>query len=303
MLSLEHVNKSFGAKHVLKDLTFNVQPGQMFGFCGANAAGKTTTMRIILGLLRADSGNVTWRNKPIDLAVRTHIGYMPEERGLYPKMKPVEQLTFLAELHGLTHAQAKQNAEYWVDRLGVKYEPKDTVEKLSLGNQQKVQLAAALVSDPEILILDEPFSGLDPVAVDSLTEALQEKARAGVPVVFSSHQLELVERLCQAVGIISEGSMVAVGSVDDLRQREHHKALEATVAGVAPGWSAQIPGATSLWEQGDQALLSPADPDGSQAVLAALMRIGPVEHFGWKKPTLAEIFREAVAPKPEEAAA
>ncbi|WP_153505710.1 ABC transporter ATP-binding protein [Cumulibacter manganitolerans] len=295
MLAIEKVAKRFGDKVVLDDLSFAVRPGELFGFCGANGSGKTTTMRIILGLLRADAGRVTWNGAPIDADVRQAIGYMPEERGLYPKMRPAEQLAYFAQLHGVDPARAKRSAAYWIERLGVKLEPKDTLEKLSLGNQQKVQMAAALVHDPAILVLDEPFSGLDPVAVDSLLDALTEKANAGVPVIFSSHQLELVERLCDAVGIISDGHMVAFGPVHSLRAQEARKQLVVSVAGVLPGWSRALPHVSESQEKGSTAIVTVTEPERSNEVLAAAMALGPVEQFAWKSPTLTEIFREVVA--------
>lgn len=295
MLGIENVNKQFGDKVVLRDLSFGVHPGELFGFCGANGSGKTTTMRIILGLLRADSGQVTWNGAPLDVDVRAAIGYMPEERGLYPKMRPAEQLAYFAELHGVPPADAQRSAAYWMERLGVKHEPKDTLERLSLGNQQKVQMAAALVHDPKILVLDEPFSGLDPVAVDSLLDALQEKARAGVPVILSSHQLDLVERLCDSVGIISGGHMVAVGSVESLRAAQARKELVVSVAGAEAGWTRRLPHVTSVTERGTTAIVVPTSPERSNDILQAAAAIGPVERFGWKAPTLTEIFREAVA--------
>jgi ABC-2 type transport system ATP-binding protein len=187
----------------------------MFGFVGPNGAGKTTTMRIILGVLGADSGEVRWRDAPVDPAVRRRFGYMPEERGLYPKMRVRAQLTYLAALHGVAAPEAA--ADRWIERLGIAERAQDRVEALSLGNQQRVQLAAALVHEPELLVLDEPFSGLDPVGVDVLSGVLAEYAATGVPVVFSSHQLELVERLCEAVAIIKDGRLVASGTVDELR--------------------------------------------------------------------------------------
>jgi ABC-2 type transport system ATP-binding protein len=217
VLEFDGLYKAYGPNQVLEGVSFAVAPGQMFGFCGSNGAGKTTTMRIAMGLARADAGEVRWAGRPVDEAVRRRIGYMPEERGLYPKMKVGEQLTYFARLHGMGAAAAARAAAAWADRLGLGERRGDRVEKLSLGNQQRVQLAAALVSEPDVLILDEPFSGLDPVGVDSLAEALLEQCRRGVPVVFSSHQLDLVERLCDAVGILARGKIVASGAVDELR--------------------------------------------------------------------------------------
>ena len=187
----------------------------MYGFVGPNGAGKTTTMRIILGVLAADRGEVLFDDRPVGFEERVRFGYMPEERGLYPKMRVRAQLVYLAALHGVTDPRAA--ADRWIERLGVADRADDRIEALSLGNQQRVQLAAALVHEPELLVLDEPFSGLDPVGVDVLSGVLAEYAATGVPVVFSSHQLELVERLCEAVAIIKDGRLVASGAVDELR--------------------------------------------------------------------------------------
>src|ERR1700704_3931432 len=204
-LEIDRVSKRYGEIVALDSVTFDVRAGELFGFVGSNGAGKTTTMRIALGVLAADSGEVRWDGAPVTLQTRRQIGYMPEERGLYPKMKVAEQLVYLARLPGLSMAAAKRSVEAWTERLGVAERRNDEVQKLSLGNQQRVQLAAALVHDPSILVLDEPFSGLDPVAVDIMSNVLLGKAAEGVPVVFSSHQLDLVERLCHRVGIIRSG--------------------------------------------------------------------------------------------------
>ena len=274
VLEFDSVTKSYGGNLVLDDLSFAVQPGQMFGFCGANGAGKTTTMRIALGLVRADRGEVRWNGRTVDLEIRRRIGYMPEERGLYPKMRALDQLSYFGMLHGMSNSAARQAAAEWIDRLGVEQRTGDALEKLSLGNQQRVQLAAALVHEPELLILDEPFSGLDPVGVDVLAEALAARCRAGVPVVFSSHQLDLVERLCDSVGIISGGRLVAHGSVSDLRQREGKRQLRVVAPDAPGGWAARLPGVHVLSEQGPEVLLELDDPARDQEVLAAAQRTG-----------------------------
>src|SRR5690625_474041 len=216
-LEISGLNKSYGSLRALTEMTFTVNEGELFGFVGSNGAGKTTTMRIALGVLTADSGTVSFGGRPMDLNLRRRVGYMPEERGLYPKMKVSDQLVYLAELHGLTSKAATAAMEHWTEVLGVASRREDELQKLSLGNQQRVQLASALVHDPDLLILDEPFSGLDPVAVDVMSSVLRERAEAGVPVIFSSHQLDLVERLCDRVGIIRDGQMEALGSIDELR--------------------------------------------------------------------------------------
>ncbi|HZH19413.1 MAG TPA: ATP-binding cassette domain-containing protein [Geodermatophilus sp.] len=303
MLEFDGLHKSYGAHRVLDGVSFSVAPGSVFGFCGSNGAGKTTTMRIAMGLARADAGEVRWQGRPLDQVLRRRIGYMPEERGLYPKMRVGEQLAYLARLHGLDAGAAARAAEHWADRLGLGERRRDPVEKLSLGNQQRVQLAAALVSRPEVLILDEPFSGLDPVGVDALAEALLEQARGGVPVVFSSHQLDLVERLCDAVGILARGAMVATGPVAELRRREAGRVLRVVVPDAAPGWAATLPGVRVVSERAGDTLLDLDPGADDQAVLAAALRTGRVTHFAWREPTLVELFREAVAEPAGEVAA
>jgi ABC-2 type transport system ATP-binding protein len=295
VLEFDGLHKSFGENHVLDGVGFTVAPGSMFGFVGSNGAGKTTTMRIAMGLVRADAGEVRWHGRPLDPGARRRVGYMPEERGLYPKMKVGEQVTYFARLHGLDAGVAAKESADWVERLGLGDRRGDAVEKLSLGNQQRVQLAAALVSRPEVLILDEPFSGLDPIGVDSLAEALLDQCRRGVPVVFSSHQLELVERLCDSVGILARGRMVAAGTVEELRRRETGRLLRVVVPDAVAHWAGELSGARVVSEQGGDTLLELADGTDDQTVLAAALRTGRVTHFAWQQPTLAELFREAVA--------
>ncbi|MEJ7719867.1 MAG: ABC transporter permease [Ilumatobacteraceae bacterium] len=216
-LELLSLSKRYGDVTALDSLSLDVPAGELFGLVGSNGAGKTTAMRIALGVLSADSGEVRWQGAAITPDVRRRTGYMPEERGLYPRMKVGEQLVYFAQLHGMNRADATRAAEQWTDRLGVAARRDDDVQKLSLGNQQRVQLAAALVHQPDLLVLDEPFSGLDPVAVDVMSTVLREQCDRSVPVVFSSHQLDLVERLCDRVGIVRDGRLVALGTVDELR--------------------------------------------------------------------------------------
>jgi ABC-2 type transport system ATP-binding protein len=222
---------------------------------------------------------------------------MKKDCGLYPKMRVAEQLVYFARLHGMGAAAATAAADHWIERLGLAERAGDAVEKLSLGNQQRVQLAVALVHDPEVLILDEPFSGLDPVGVDALAGALAEKVTTGVPVVFSSHQLDLVERLCDAVGIVSAGRMVATGPVAELR-RSARRQLRVLAPDAPAGWAAALPGVTVRSEIDGAVMLelgAAAGDADDQAVLAAAVRTGRVEHFSWREPTLTELYREAVA--------
>jgi ABC-2 type transport system ATP-binding protein len=215
VLELRELRKRYGETVALDGVSFVVGAGEMFGFVGPNGAGKTTAMRIVLGVLAADSGEVLWRGQPIGAGERRRIGYMPEERGLYPKMRVRDQLVYMARLHGVEEKRALATAERWLETLGIAARAEEPVEALSLGNQQRVQLAVALVHEPDLLVLDEPFSGLDPDGVDALSGALAEEIRErGVPVIFSSHQLELVERLCDSVAIIADGAIAAGGRLD-----------------------------------------------------------------------------------------
>jgi ABC-2 type transport system ATP-binding protein len=293
-LEIDALTKRYGGTVALDGVSFDVRPGEIFGFVGSNGAGKTTTMRIALGVLAADSGQVRLGGRPVDLDVRRTIGYMPEERGLYPKMKVGEQLTYLAELHGVDRAAARRVVLRWAEQLGVDHRLGDTVDALSLGNQQRVQLAAALVHDPAVLVLDEPFSGLDPVAVDVMSEVLREKARAGVPVLFSSHQLDLVQRLCDRVGILVAGRMRTVGTVGEVR-RGGGTRLEVHAPAAAPGWAQGLPGVTVLTHDRGRTVLALGDGADDQRVLAAALATGPVRGFTVTTPSLTDLYREVVA--------
>ncbi len=295
MLEFDRLRKSYGANLALDDVSFVVSPGQMYGFCGSNGAGKTTTMRIALGLARADAGEVRWQGETVDLEIRRRIGYLPEERGLYPKMPVVEQLEYFARLHGMSAPAARRSAGDLLEGMGLGDRSKDALEKLSLGNQQRVQLAAALVSNPDVLILDEPFSGLDPTGVDALAGNLAQRRSRGVPVLFSSHQLDLVERLCDAVGILAGGKIVASGTVDQLRKREASRQLRVVIPGTDGSWARRLEFARVDSDRHGEVLLRLDDPSRDQDVLCAAMAAGPVAQFGWRQPTLVEIFREAVA--------
>jgi ABC-2 type transport system ATP-binding protein len=297
VLELEGLSKRYGDVVALDGLSFTVQPGQMFGFVGTNGAGKTTAMRIVLGVLEPDAGNVRWQGQTVDAAIRRRFGYMPEERGLYPKMRVRRHLEYLAELHGAGPQRAVESASRWMDELGVGERADDRVEALSLGNQQRVQLAAALVHDPEVLVLDEPFSGLDPVGVDALARALKARVDQGVPVVFSSHQLELVERLCDAVGIIQRGRLVAQGTVAELRAYGRAaRGRQVRVAVDAPrGWVDGLPGVTVLSDDATGTVVELADRADDQALLDRARRVGSVREFAPVEPTLVELFREVVS--------
>ena len=292
-LEIDALYKRYGDVVALRDMSFEVRAGELFGFVGSNGAGKTTTMRIALGVLSADSGECRWDGKPIDLDTRRHIGYMPEERGLYPKMKVGEQLIYLARLHGLSAPAARRAMQEWLERLGVAARRDDDVLKLSLGNQQRVQLAAALVHDPDILVLDEPFSGLDPVAVDVMSAVLREKCAQGVPCVFSSHQLDLVERLCDRVGIVRGGHMEACGSIEELSSTGADHLLLVTPADPAT-WAPELPGVTLVEHEGQRVTLRLDPGVDDQLVLRAALAAGPVREFSRQRQSLTELFRNVV---------
>ena len=292
-LEIRGISKRYGETVAVQDLSFDVHAGELFGFVGRNGAGKTTTMRIVLGVLSADAGEVRWDGVPLDLAARRRIGYMPEERGLYPKMRLAEQLAYLGELHGMSGSEARVSAVRWLDRFGLKDRANDDLQALSLGNQQRVQLAAALVFGPEVLVLDEPFAGLDPVAVDVMADVLRERADAGVPVVFSSHELELVERLCDRVGIIDRGRMVACGTVDELRAGGQERRW-IDVPGAPGDWEAGVPGVRLVQADGTRRLFELDPGVDDQALLQAALNTGPVREFERVEPTLGEIFRTVI---------
>ena len=290
MLELRDLARRYGDVVALDGVSFTVGEGQMFGFVGPNGAGKTTAMRIILGVLAADRGEVLFRGKPVDFEMRRRFGYMPEERGLYPKMRVRDQLVYLARLHGHDDPGA---ADGWIERLGLTERAGDRVEELSLGNQQRVQLAAALVHEPDLLVLDEPFSGLDPVGVDVLSGVLADYASRGVPVVFSSHQLELVERLCEAVAIVKDGRLVASGNVEELRDRgADDRRVRVEVQGAGDDW---VPPGAEVVDRGPRGLLIALDGLGSEAVLDAARSAGTVTYFALERPTLTDLFRQVVA--------
>jgi ABC-2 type transport system ATP-binding protein len=293
-LELHGVRRSFGHLVAVDGLSFSVPAGRLFGFVGRNGAGKTTTMRIICGLLAPNGGSVTWRGAPIDAGARERIGYMPEERGLYPKMRLGDQLEYFAVLHGASHSHGRAAALAWLERLGLGERALTRVEALSHGNQQRVQLAAALVHQPDVLILDEPFAGLDPLATDVMADVLRAEAARGVPVLFSSHQLELVEQLCEAVAIIDRGRLVACGEVKALRS-QGPRLIRIDVADAAPGWIDALSEVELVERSGPRTVLKLGPAADPQHILDVARGSGSVTHFAELEPTLAELFREAVA--------
>jgi ABC-2 type transport system ATP-binding protein len=292
VLELRDVAKRYGDVAALSGCSFKVRPGRLTGFVGPNGAGKTTAMRAILGLVTQDAGAVSWRGHPVSAADRRRFGYMPEERGLYPKMRVVDQLVFLGRLSGLSSTAAAREADRWLDALGLGERKASRLDDLSHGNQQRVQLAAALVHAPELLVLDEPFSGLDPLAMDSMSALLTDIARAGAAVLFSSHQLDVVEHLCEDVVVINAGRIVLSGDLGKIRAAATDRYLEVTVTGD-PDRLLHLTDATVVAHDGDGIRLRvprTVDPVG----LLDRLR-GDVVRLVYEPPTLSELFRAAVA--------
>ena len=301
MLQVRGIDRWFGEHQALDQVTFGIERGKLTGFVGGNGAGKTTTMRIILGVLGAHGGTITMDGRPLDGAGRRSFGYMPEERGLYPKMRAAEQLAYLARLHGYDRSAASTRARELLERLGLDERADDPLEKLSLGNQQRVQIAAALVHDPEVLILDEPFSGLDPMAVEVVLGVLTEYADRGVPVLFSSHQLEVVDRLSDQLVIIAGGKVRADGTPAQLRERYDVRRHQIVTAADA-GWVRQVPGTRVLELDGSTAVFEGGD-HVAQQVLDRAIRTDTVLSFGPVLSPLSEIFKDIVIDEEQEEAA
>jgi ABC-2 type transport system ATP-binding protein len=288
------LRRTFGTLVALDDLSFSVPSGRVVGFLGPNGAGKTTAMRAIFGLTDLDAGTVRWNGAPLGQVERRRFGYMPEERGLYPGMLVGEQLEYLGRLHGLSTADAAAATTTWLARLNIADRTDSKVEALSHGNQQRVQLAAALVHDPEMLVLDEPLAGLDPTGIDAIGHVLVEQAQAGCCVLFSSHQLDLVEDLCEEVVIIDHGRLVVSGPVDDLATRGKRR-LEVRVEGDRAGaWARRLPGVSISQVAGGAARLVLDDKVDSDDVLRAAMAAGKVTQFSFERLRLSEVFREAL---------
>ncbi len=294
LLELEGLRRTFGSLVALDDLTFSVPSGQVVGFLGPNGAGKTTTMRAIFGLTDLDAGVVRWDGTPVGRAQWRRFGYMPEERGLYPGMLVGEQVEYLGRLHGMRPRDAAAATQKWLERLNIADRAMSKVEALSHGNQQRVQLAAALVHDPELLVLDEPLAGLDPTGIDAISHVLVEQARSGCCVLLSSHQLDLVEDLCEQVTIIDHGRLVVTGTVDDLASSGARRLVVRVEGDRTAEWARRLPGVTvSEVSAGASRLVLDDDVD-SDVVLRAAMATGRVTQFSFERRRLSEVFREAV---------
>lgn len=295
MLELTGLRKRYGDVVALDDCTLRAEPGRMLGFLGPNGSGKTTAMRSVFGLVRPDAGEVRWHGAAIEPEERARFGYMPEQRGLYPRMRVRDQVVYFTRLHGLSNADAGTAADHWLDRLGLSDRADARVEELSHGNQQRVQLMVALAHEADMLILDEPFSGLDPIGVSALGDVVREQAARGAAVVFSSHQLDLVEDLCDDIAVIHRGRVVLEGVLDEVRAASPSRYVHASIAAEANGaWYADLDGVELLTERnGEVRLRVPAGTDPAR-VLGAAQTSGGVRFFRFEPPSLSDLFMEAV---------
>ena len=292
-LELIDLHRRFGDLIALDGVSFTVGAGEIVGFVGRNGAGKTTTMRTVMGIVEPDSGAVRWDGHPVGRRDLQRFGYMPEERGLYSQMGLLDQVTYSAQLHGIAAEPARASARRWLVELGLGTRTEDRLIALSHGNQQRVQLAVALAHEPDLLVLDEPFSGLDPEAVDSLSEVLRARAAQGAAIVFSSHQLELVERICRRVVIVEAGKVLADGTLAELRRRLPAQ-LRVNVIGASSDWAKALHGVRVESADEDGVLLVVDPGTDPQTILRAAEKAGPVEHFGFETAGLIDLYRGMV---------
>lgn len=303
-LQVGHINKWFGQFQAITDLSMEVAEGAIFGFLGANGAGKTTTMRMILDILRPDSGSITWHGRDVREVPRQNWGYLPEERGLYPKMRVDEQLLFLARLQGVSKLDARKALDEWLERFQITALRGRKIEELSKGNQQKVQFLASMLHNPDILIMDEPFSGLDPVNATVLKDAFLEMHRRGKTILFSTHQLEQAEELCQDIVIINKGQIVVQGSVREVKRRQgRHVARIKLDNDPEAIWLEQLAGVHVTKRRQDYIEMQIKDNLNPNLIVeAALDHGGIISLFELTEPSLTDIFIETVGAATESAA-
>jgi ABC-2 type transport system ATP-binding protein len=291
MLSVRTISKRYGDIVALRDVSFDVQRGRILGFLGRNGAGKTTTMRSIFGLVDTDSGSISYNGEDIGAEQLSAFGYMPEERGLYPRMRVRDQLLYLAALSGMGSRDATLATDQWLERLNLAERGDAKLEDLSHGNQQRVQLIAAIVHDPDLLVLDEPFSGLDPIGVDSLSEVIREFAAKGTGILFSSHQLDLVEHICEDVVIIDEGAVVLSGDLHQIREGASYRRVLIEVDDEL--WNPPVDGAHEVGSGRRKHHIVDASVDVEQLIHLAGSQ-GSITRFSYETPALSDIFHEAV---------
>lgn len=292
-LQIDNVTKKFGNFTAVKDLSMTVKKGSMYGFLGANGAGKTTTFRMILGLLDATEGEITWNGKPITYANSTHIGYLPEERGLYPKMKVEDQLVYLGQLRGMKKNDAKIASNQWLERFEVPHYAGKKVEELSKGNQQKIQVIASLLHNPSLIILDEPFSGLDPVNVELLKKAILDVQKEGATIVFSSHRMDHVEELCEQLIIMDHGKSLLTGSLREVK-RSFGRQNVRLKADFDLSFLQELKGVTSFKQTIEGGVFQIGEERIAHELLRSALAKGVIRYFAIEEPSLQEIFIEKV---------
>ncbi|MBT2638999.1 ABC transporter ATP-binding protein [Bacillus sp. ISL-39] len=293
VLQLEQVTKRFGNFTAVNQLSLNIPEKEMFGFLGANGAGKTTTFRMILGLLDVSEGMITWDGKPINYDSSSIIGYLPEERGLYPKLKVRDQIVYLARLRGMQKQAALKELDYWLNRFKVPEYADKKVEELSKGNQQKIQFIAAVIHKPKLLILDEPFSGLDPVNVEQLKEAVVELKNAGMTIVFASHRMEHVEEMCEHICIMHKGSPVVHGSLKEIKRSFGKKNL-VIHADFDTSFLKEHPGVAKAKMTAEGIHLQISGEQVAEDILKDIVGKGFIRKFVLEEPSLNDIFIEKV---------
>ena len=288
-IRLRGVTKSFAGHAAVTDLSLDIPRGSIFGLLGPNGAGKTTTLRMVLNILGPDTGTIEILGKPSDHAARDRIGYMPEERGLYPRMVVEEQLVFMAEIKGVPRAEAARRLPAWLERLGLAGWGKRKVNELSKGMQQKAQFIATVLHEPEVLILDEPMSGLDPVGMNLMRDVLMGLQRGGTTLVLSSHQMETVERLCDRVALINRGRKILDGAVAEVKEAHPTHALALAYEGDG-AFLHSLPGVSVVNDSGRLAELRLLDGGDPQAVLREAASRVRVSRFEIVEPSLHDIF-------------
>jgi ABC-2 type transport system ATP-binding protein len=296
VLLVDGLTKRFGTLLALDDVGFQVEPGEVVGFLGPNGAGKTTTMRAIMRLVALDAGQVTWNGDPVDEEIRQRFGYMPAERGMYPRMKVREHLVYYGRLSGRRTADVERVVDGWLERLGLDGRADDTVQSLSSGNQQRVQLALALIDEPDLLVLDEPFSGLDPVAAAMLGDVVREQVDRGAALLLSSHQLDLVADVCTAVVIVDRGRVVLRGDVAELRAASEVRHVDVEHASPT-SWDPRVDGAVgppTSSDDGRRHRLTIGRTVDADAVVADARRLGDLVSYSVAPPGLTEVFMEVV---------
>ena len=292
-LKLDGVVKQFGEKTAVNKISLSVEPGEIYGLLGANGAGKTTTMRMVLGLIYPDDGKILYSGKPFNSELQQIMGYLPEERGLYPKVKVSDQIIYLARLRGMSSSDADKSLRYWLDRFDVPDYYNKKVEELSKGNQQKMGFIAAVVHKPRLLILDEAFSGLDPVNVELLKDTVRELRDQGTSILFSTHRMEHVEELCRHITIMDRSNTVVQGDIRDIKKGYPREEVLLRTSSEVTGLET-LPGVTGVQRQERGYLLTISEIAAAQRILQQAVGQSEVEHFEIKEPTLNQIFIKVV---------